>query len=143
MSVLTLLKDINPIDRIMMAANLLFILAFLFLTKSMSFQVIEYIILGLVILSLIAIISKLANQKLQQYAVVIDVVNLVIAGFISIRYGMAFVTDFDHFVALVLFIASVCFAIVFVRSISKVVTTIAQIQAANSNSTTTTNDSDA
>jgi len=132
MAISSIVKGISTIDRIMISANVLFILAFLFLTKSMSFRGIEYMILGLVLLSLFITIVKISNKLIQIYSVAVDGVNLTIAGFIAVRYGLAFVTDFNRFVALILFLATVGFSVVFVLSVRRIIFTVTRANVVES-----------
>ena len=124
MSKLAFLKKLTSIDKMMLVSNTLFIVAFLFLTKTMTFQTIEYMILGLVLASIVIILAKVINTTIEQYSAIVDIVNLVIAGFIAVRYGMAFVTDFTYFIALILFLATVGFSVVFVLSIRQFVSLV-------------------
>jgi hypothetical protein len=116
----------------MFIACVLYVGAFLFLTQSIKFGVIEYVIVGLVLLSIIALIAKVASRLLDKYSVIVDIVNMVIAGVIVVRYGLAFVTDLNHFITLILFIATAAFAVTFVLLAKNLVTAIGKLHSSTS-----------
>ena len=78
----------------------------------------------LTLVSIVLIIIKITSNYLDQYAVFVEAVQLVIAGFIVIRYGLAFVTNLNHFITLLLFIAAMGFAVVAILSIKQLFTTM-------------------
>jgi len=134
MSKLAFIQDVPVLDRIMFIASVLYVSAFLFLTQTIKFGTIEYVIVGLVLLSIIAIIAKFATRFLDKYAVIIDIVNMVIAGVIVVRYGLAFVTDLNHFITLILFIATAAFAVTFVMLARNLVAAISKLHISSSTS---------
>ena len=127
MSTAANLKKLSSIDRYMLIACGLYVVAFVFLTRSMTFGKIEYGVLALALLAIALILGKALAAPIAKHAVLVDIFQMVVAGFVTVRYGLAFVTDFNHFVTLILFVATVAFAAVLVLSIRQFVARMKQI----------------
>ena len=129
------LNKFSVIDRFMLSASGLYIVSFLFLTRTMTFGLIEYGVLALTLISIATILGKAFVSAISRQAVLVDIFLLLVAGFVAVRYGLAFVTDLNHFVTLLLFVATVGFAVVLVLSIRQLVSRVNQIRSADTSNT--------
>jgi len=130
MSMAPALQNVSPIDRYMLAACGIYIVAFLFLTRTMTFGRIEYGVLALALIVIALIVGKVFVTPIAKHTAYVDVFQMVMAGFVAVRYGLAFMTDLNHFVTLLLFVATMGFAVVFVLSIRQFISRMNQINPA-------------
>ncbi len=115
MAEVAFLSKIDPTDRIVGAADILFLVAFVLLSSRVEMGRLDIFLLALVVISIGLVIWKTIGLGSARLAPVLNLVQFLIAGLIVARYCFAFFTDLASFTTLILAVAIVAFGITVVR----------------------------